>query len=356
MTKNIEKNFTAPEENYQILHGDVQAVRERSGVWDTDYVLSKYVSCTDAIVGALDGSIAERDLIDPDNPERSEQKPDTVIWLDKSARPVSWLTDAFWEQFAHPDEKMPDFEYLNIDRVDWFKKQGYRPDEAASRLTPQDFDIDKVPEEDIARIRAIFTIGEIDENNWQKHVWELPTRLDGKNILIVDEVKNKGGTLYIAQQLLKRAFPDATVSGQYFWQSGRYALGGNPDEMQMESAPVWYDSKDTYGRGVGDISHRYYNNLPDSPENFKKKLGWIALSAPHFNLETFEELEDVKAKRLLQDIAYATYDYASGNILRAPSPDREMDDYEAIAAQQGLSIAQLSNLRQARANKNSSRI
>ena len=330
----LRQEFHSEPANYNLLRGDVQAVRGRNRVWDDDFTREKYIQATDNMIGMLDGSITEREIYDPDNKERSQQAPDTVIWLDKSARPVSWFVDAYWERFADPEATRPTDEFLNIDRVNWFMRQGHSKIDAETILGPDDFDINKVPAEDIARIRAIFTEGEIDMDNWQESVWELPTRLDGKNILIIDEVKNKGGTLAIAAQLIKKAFPDTTVSADYFWQAGAYALGGSAENKQMESAPVWYDKHDGMGRGVGDINKTWYRNLPDTPENRGRKLGWIALSAPHFNKKTFELIDDFKAKQLLQDIAFTTYD----PIYRRPSPERDIEQIEQILAEQGTTL------------------
>lgn len=331
----MRRRHSAPAENYNLLNSETQSVREKTHAWDTDYVLGRYVNATDKMIGVLDGSVEERTLVDPADPERSKSKPDTVIWLDKSARPVTLFVEGFWDQFASDGEEVPDFEFLNIDRADWFMRQGYRRDEAETRLGPEAFDIDKVPLEDIAAIRAYFTINDLDPETWQETVWDEPTRLDGKNILIVDEVRNKGGTLSIAQQLIKRAIPDATVSGEYFWSTGRYALQGNSDEQQMESAPVWYNAHDAYGRGIGDISRTYHEQLPATPENIKKKLAWFALSAPHHDAD-FKELPDKKYTQLAQDVAYLTYDVADGKVIRQPSMMRDIDDQVSIIDKQGL--------------------
>lgn len=349
--EDLKKRFSSPENDYNLLRGDQQAIREQVNVWDSDFVKEKYIQATDKMVGMLDGSIDSRYLYDPEDPEKSKQRPDVVVWLDKSARPVSWFVDAFWEQFAKPGAKKPDYDFLNIDRENWFVRQGHKRIDASYRLGPADFDIDAVSDEDIARIRAIFTEGEIDKGNWQSDVWNLPTRLDDKNILIIDEVKNKGGTLAIAAKLLKRAIPTATVSGDYFWKSGNYALGGNADKIQMESAPVWYNADDSYGRGVGEISQAYHDNMYEknpSAENFRRKLGWIALSAPHFNPIDYSEIPDHKADQLKQDIAYLTY----GGNFRNPSLERTDEDWLSIVADQGISVEELKTYIRGRSEEN----
>lgn len=353
----LDDRFTQPVNNYERLRGDVQAVRGRTNVWDTDTTLERYVTATDHIVGILDGSIQNRAISDPDNPERSAEKPDTVIWLDKSARPVSWFVDGLWEQLAEDGANKPEYEFLNIDRVNWFTKLGHREDLAATRLGPSDFDIDQVQQIDIDRLRAYFSTAELSEENWRNEIWQHGTRLDDKNVLIVDEVKNRGGTLSIAQQLLKRAIPKSTVSGDYFWEAGRYSINGQTadmDSLQMESAPVWYDAKNVYGRGVGEISKDYYDHLYDAdptPENFKKKLGWIALSAPHYDPKTYEEKPDSLAKRLEQDIAFLSYGLGDGKILRAPSRHRDDDQVIDIIQRQGLSLDQYKAFREQRAQR-----
>lgn len=290
MTKNIEtiqiddskfddlrKKFSTAENNYQILRGDRQAIRSRNSVWDTDFMLSEYTKFTDHIIGMLDGSIAETVLTDSNHPELVDKAPGSVIYLDKSARPVSWMVDALWDQFAKPGSVKPKTEFLNIDRVNWFIRQGMPSNDAASRLGPDDFRIEDVPQEDIDRIRALFVEGEIqDRSNWKSEIWNMTTRLDGQKVLIIDEVKNKGGTLSIACQLLSKAIPEAAFDGDYFWQSEKYAIDKKGSEMQMGSAPVWYDNESQWGRGVGDISKDYYDRLYErdpSDENFKRKLG-----------------------------------------------------------------------------------
>lgn len=353
----LRERFHTDANDYQILRGEAQGVRGRGDVWDTDYTLERYTAATDRMIGLLDGSIHERSISDPDDPERSQQAPDTVIWLDKSARPVSWLVDGLWEQFAEEGAQKPTDEFLNIDRVNWFVKQGHAEAEAARRLGPDHFDIDKVDPKDIARIRAYFTIGNITEEGWESEVWNLPTRLDGKNVLIVDEVKNRGGTLAVATQLLKRAVPELTVSGDYYWPSRFFSINGKDgasENQQMESAPVWYDAKDSMGRGVGEISHAYWEHLYEtepSQDHLRKKIAWIALSAPHFNRETFEPVPDPKANQLQQDIAYLSYAVGEGKVLRTFDPGRDDETYMDFIQKQGLTPHAYRDYREKRSRK-----
>lgn len=337
--KPLIERFNEPEDNYQLLRGDMQGFLNRENKRDTDGVLQMYVNFTDKLIGVADGSIKERDLVDQTDIEKSKQAPDEIIFLDKSARPVAWFMDGLWDQFAKPGAKKPHYDFLNIDRIDWFVSLGYSR-QVAEQLGPSDFDINKVPREDISRIRALFVEGQITEDNWQEEVWKLPTSLDGKVVLVVDEVKNQGGTLAIATQIIKKAVPEATVTGQYFWESKRTQVG---DSQQMDSAPVWYDKVDPMGRGVGNISQTYYDILYEispSQDHLKSKIGWKVLSAPHHDHETFEFEEDLKAEKLKQDIAHLSYAVASGKIQRRPSLYRDSNDFIGILDSQNLSIEQ----------------
>jgi hypothetical protein len=355
--KKLREQFHDDEGNYNLLRGDKQKVRGEMNRWDTDYTLEQYAKATDRMIGLMDGSIDTRIIKDPVNPERSLQKPDGVIWLDKSARPVSWFADDLWEQFAEPGVEKPSYDFLNIDRVNWFTRQGHREQEAATRLGPDDFDIEKVLEEDIARIRAYFVQGELTEAHWQEEVWQLPTRLDDKNILIIDEVKNRGGTLAIAAQLIKRAIPEATISGDYFWPSNFYSIDKKSAErtsQQMESAPVWYDNDTTMGRGVGEISETYWTQKyqkDPSQENLRTYLAWPMLSAPHYDRITFDEVPDPKADQLRQDIAYLSYAVAERKVLRTLDKDRPIDQFMAGVAIQGLLPREYSQYREERSKR-----
>ena len=100
--RELVDRLNEPDDNYQLLREGVQGFLSDSDKSvidrkDTNGILQTYVSVTDKMIGVADGSIAERDLIDPNNPERSSDQPDEIIFLDKSARPVSWL----WMRFGN---------------------------------------------------------------------------------------------------------------------------------------------------------------------------------------------------------------------------------------------------------------
>jgi len=69
----------------------------------------------------------------------------------------------------------------------------------------------------LAAIRSLFIEGGI-ENEDPDEIMRTPTILDGKRLLIVDEVSRTGATLSIAEFLFRAAIPEAShVEGTYFW-------------------------------------------------------------------------------------------------------------------------------------------
>lgn len=331
----INEQFHAPAENYQIINDKQKlAGGER---WTNDEVLSEYRTLTDRMIAILDGSAPQglshieengRKINAYRHPEKN-WAPDNVVWLAKSAVPVSALVDAFWEQDAHKDAVKPRDEYLKIDRRDYLGFMGYdNPYDQDSNET-KTIDVDKIPSEFISRLRAYFVEGDIDMDNWEEDVWNKPTRLDGKRILVVDEVKNSGASLEVAMKMIKRAIPKADVSGTYFW-------------AKEGSVPIWYppkapgESAPDYGRMVSDPNPEWWDQFPDDRENRKRKLAAFILPTPFHDRKTLQPKRDEMSDMLAQDIAYMTYDAADRKILNKAAT-REDDDWERILTEQGLS-------------------
>lgn len=340
-------SYGVDERDYKLFREGVQGFKDfRRDKYDTDSIANTYITATDKMIGLADGSIRERELEDPDAPEVSREAPDEIFFLDKSARPVSWMMDEFWDDFAKGDAKKPGRNFLNIDRVNWFVEQGHDRDAAERELGPVNFDINKVPQEHIDGIRALFSKGEItpeaatNKEMLHEQVWSAPTQLDGKNIMIMDEVRNKGGTLAIAQQLLKRAFPEAKgVTGNYFWQAGLDGKLYHNQETQMASAPVWYDSSDNRGRAVGDLSQAYYEKrYRENPSEgtLRRKLGWRVLSSPQLQSRLERAGPDEKTDKLRTEITQLHKDYTDGKLMRMPSRARELKEQSEIIAEQGF--------------------
>lgn len=336
----LRRRFSADEDNYSLVNA-AHPVFGRRGVWDGDYTRQQYLRSVDHLIGVLDGTIAEREVCvgDTDN----WPAPDVVVWLDKSARPASWFVDAFWEQLAAPGARKPRYEFLRIDRRDWLCHMGYSDTEARN-ATRKVVRVDAVPDELILRMRVLFCAEPVDADRWQDQVATAPTTLDGRNVLVVDETMVSGATLQIATGLLSRLAPSAAVSGTYFWRdTTSKAVGG---VVQHATVPIWYPGENTdgsevtvFGRGVGNSSAAYWNHQADSDEVIRKRIAAALVSAPHHDPHTFEHLPDQLADMLAQDIAYLTYDYAAGRVLRRPSHLRPDDDFDRIVDEQGITFA-----------------
>lgn len=234
-------------------------------------------------------------------------RPDYVLFLDKSARPVAWFTQAFWPLLAEkaPGDPIyqsaksavpprPDFKFLNIDRDQWRPIVG---DQETGVI-----DVSRVPQSDIDELRAIFIAGKRDR---AKALAQQPTLFDDKKVLIVDEVRVSSDTLVTARKLLERAFPSARFKGTYWMVPEVKSYRGG--EKMPTDMPVWYNEKDITGRGVG-------NRLETSPTRLEPKSrlhkgfsdrqisGWRFLSTRPGKL-------DEKSGQLRQEIIQLAKEY-----------------------------------------------
>ena len=253
---------------------------------------------------------------------------DHVIYLDKSARPVSWLVNTFWDAFS--DKPRPKHSYLAIDRMEWFARtdtpvdaNGYIEDAESSHVaTFEDFRKENVTAEDIARIRSLYIPGGIEDEDVEK-IMQTPTGLEGKHITIIDEVGRSGSTLNIAKYLISKAIPEAaSVSGYTYWDAG-FQIGPG-DEKQMRGVPVWYDAQSRAGRGIGDVNEAFFEKRYEQYPNNKtraQKFGAIVLGE-YVNLS---KEPGNKSRQLAQEIRTMRKEWDDGHILM-PHPDHYDDD------------------------------
>src|SRR5690606_35777409 len=143
-------------------------------------------------------------------------------------------------------------------KEDWLKRMGVPAEHIEDAADMIDFSKIKNLKDHLTRIRALFVKENLTEENMEK-AWDMQTIFDKKHIMIVDEVRSSGKTLEIAQKLLSLAIPEATFSGQYWEKPPRILLNnGQPDkktgkrQFAVKSVPIWYNSEDPTGRGIGD--------------------------------------------------------------------------------------------------------
>ena len=233
--------------HYELLTGH----NRTDGSWKTDEQLHmEYIQRTDELIRKMTEGF---EVTNPDTGDKEMKVPDAVIFLDKSARPLAWLTNELWDKLAADADgnipKKPDFRFLNIDREQWVNTvdpdgKGY-------------MDISKIDETVIRSLRSIFVDAKYKQKGLTEEIDTAPASLDNKTVMVVDEVLSSGRTLDIAEKMISRAFPTAEVGGTH-WMGGVAQKGqarGNAD------IPVWYKEKDEYGRGVGNRGDANSTNL-----------------------------------------------------------------------------------------------
>ncbi len=331
-------------EEYPIFRKQFEINERDNGreVWNIDKTASRYVTETANLIAEFDGT-AE---MYREKPELAP--PDHVIYLDKSARPVSWLVNTFWQDFS--EEKCPGHSYLNIDRMPLFRRAGVdvmpngyleNPDGSSRVAMGRDFKVENLPAGDIERVRALYLnegleSDEISAENLQ-NIRETPAKLDGKNILIVDEVKRSGSTLEIAEKLIQAAFPEAaSVRGTYFWHGGSKMT--KEGEAQMLSIPVWYDSSTSLGRGIGELDPVHYEERYEkypNPKTRAQKFGSFVLSAA---MDLGQE-KGQKSRELMREIQQMRDDYEAGKILLRWPKNYDADRFIDLMESRGVRFA-----------------
>jgi hypothetical protein len=358
---NNELPFYADIKKYEILGHSLQ-----EGNWKPQRTLENYVTATDGVIGVLDGSIPNtrrgNDLVYLAK-KRGEKfdvfgeqittkldlpNPDIVVWLDKSARPVSWLTHKLWQQLATPNESgeipnRPKSMFLNIDRQPWVSKVGvdWRKNDAKYKVN---FDVNDLShdeqkaKDELARIRLLFVQDSriekgkkitLSEENWREEAWKMPLKHSCNNqkprhVIVIDEVKYSGDTLDIAQRLLAAALPGIPVSGMHWYKP-----------IKEEWNPAWYSKQDEKGRGVGNIGNGWYQGKGRERTNFKHRLAASVLSPPLVDRDTGERISDQKSIQLRKDIATLAIDLSSNNILYKPSFLRRFTDTKRVTDMNG---------------------
>ena len=258
---------------------------------------------------------------------------DTVIFLDKSARPLSWMLSELWDDFAETQTEAagnevlpqkPDQKFLNIDRLHWRKDQE----------TENEFN--DVSPTDIEALRAIFQLH--DRNV-----------LDGaKKILIVDEISESGDTQRIAAKLLHEAFPNAQIDTFAYMTPEITETKAGPS-YNYRSFPAWYPPKGDRGyhtedgRGVLDPStwdaqvslerprraNKFLSSPPQQrlPEH-KIREATIALMQ---ELELLETTPDSEVKQAQRELLLARLaKLSTGTVVRDPKADKLRRDVKRL--------------------------
>ncbi len=237
---------------------------------------------------------------------------DTVLFLDKSGRPVSWLMSGLWDSFT--DKPKPEIKYVNIDAN---RMLGHADD--APRPTSDEVVAFSPSSEDVHEIRNIYRKSKQEDSD---------TYLDNKNILVVDEVRVSGATANITEKLLKSSFPSSRFE-QYHWLRGAtkteatFNNGHEQRQTFVTKLPVWYHSYDARGRGVGDVEVGQ-SKFVSSPQ--------ITYHEPDGEQVTVAAAQEQLSLDLRADIAQLAAEVMSGQ--QAVQP-RGKDRYYYFASEDG---------------------
>lgn len=138
---------------------------------------------------------------------------DTLVFLDKSARPFSWMFRKLWKGL-YPERQLPEVKFVNIGTGDGihhgnrFKEDpvdahGGIPDAALQRM----FDDEWLGGDELSGELKEIALQETDLIEQMRATFS--KRFDGKDVLVVDEYVLGGTTLLQAHLLFDASFPEA---------------------------------------------------------------------------------------------------------------------------------------------------
>lgn len=200
---------------------------------------------------------------------------DTLVFLDKSARPISWLFRELWK-YEQPGVKTPNIKFVNIGHG-----HGLHHDVKTQH-------IQSIYEEEKRRIQQIF-----------RHI------SDDKQILIVDEIVANGTSLAATKQLFEQAFPEADIETKGIFsimeitQMPWMLMPGATDVIALDDelfARAMHEKQiDQYlEKSLEDISAAIYT------DNFTPSFGYSVKSAVDHFERGFKELKKGKLNKTIK--------------------------------------------------------
>lgn len=292
--------------DYERLRADASIMKPPQSQED---FLERYVGYTDHLIHDINHF--------DEDAEGNPIAADYVIYLDKSARPVAWMTRELWPELAEPNEEgeyphMPEMRFLNIDRLPW------RVDPAVE-IGREPSNFREPTQEDIEGLRSIFAMpGKTADG---------PSPLDGKRILIVDEVFDSGDTMRVSTELVGRAFPGSKVKGS-FWMVERGIATDKFQSVKVNDTPVWYEKDEESGRGI-------FGQVPEGASTANKKTNLTAgahqflstrpyIPAANADGELIIDTIDQRGMALRRDVKRMAKALRDGEIIPAPYIDHEV--------------------------------
>lgn len=341
-----EELFPDEDFHYELLVGH----NRTDGTFkSTEQLHSEYIELTDELVRQMTEGIP---VTDAETGERSLKVPDVVVWLDKSARPVEWLTRELWDTLAADPTtgavpKMPQSMFVNIDREQWVNTVD---PSGTGRM-----EIDLVDQSVIRSLRSIF-IEPKHKKELDQSIDGAPAVLDGKTVLIIDEVRSTGRTLDIARKFFEKAFPTATVATSH-WMKGTTTVGDRRSGQAQGNAdlPVWYQEASAFGRGVGNRDER----VSQQSTSTTQRLGGWFLSTILPKQEVIDEVTkerklviDPVSIQLRKELHQLVEDAKNHKVLVVPSMMRDDFVVRATALNGNVSLEEFIEKKRALARNN----
>ncbi|MDO8523137.1 MAG: hypothetical protein Q7S12_02535 [bacterium] len=142
-------------------------------------------------------------------------KPQMLIFMDRGARPISWMLREAWDQYAAPKQEMPQIRFVNIGREKGeyinFRALPYR----------EDYDSEKLYQEEVKKFWSKF-----DTEESKKYIDKLKKDIkpvtkknafdEGGGIMLVDDYSVSGFSLELARNFFEKNFPNLPKSYQLF--------------------------------------------------------------------------------------------------------------------------------------------
>lgn len=261
-----------------------------------------------------------------------EQETDVAIFLDKSARPVAWLVKELWSILAPLNPKtgeqfiLPKIKFLNIDREQWGAILGRSEDKEGG------ISVDRMPPERLEELRQIYApvkgVGKETDRSL----------LTGKRVMVVDELRQSGDTLEMAEKILRKAFPDAAEIRGNYWMPGRVIADPRSGARVGKGGPIWYSDTEVTGRLVGnrDTTKSLASN------STRQQMGRYWLSTPF-------RTPDLKGRQLKEEVKWLADDLYNHRLIYMPSLAWDANDTESIDQRiqriNGISTQQFVELR-----------
>ena len=124
----------------------------------------------------------------------AEEDVSVLFFLDKSARPVSWLFRDLWKQ-QYPDKNLPRIYFMNIGREHSLHSAADR------RVFVGQKKIRDAHSEEFEEVSR-----KIQET--------YPDVKDADSVLIIDDISNTGTSIWLSKEVISRAFPNTSVETQ----------------------------------------------------------------------------------------------------------------------------------------------